>query len=258
MSPFKSGLLAATLMVSAVGLAAAQNAPAPNAPTQTAPTYDPAQLPATKGKVAQYTLTPRGDVDGLILTDGTEVHTNPRVSGQLIFSVRPGDAVTIHGLKARALPMIAAASITNDASGVTVTAMGGRGPRGPEDQLSATGKIKEVLHDPRGTVNGALLEDGTVVRLPPPEAKRLADTLAVGKPLTVRGDGIASPLGRVIMARQIGPDATSLTEIRGPHPHGDMMRGDMMRGGRPGMPGRPGRDAPPPPPAGPPPAPAQQ
>jgi hypothetical protein len=34
--------------------------------------WDPSQLPETKGIVKQYTLTPRGDVDGLILTDGTE------------------------------------------------------------------------------------------------------------------------------------------------------------------------------------------
>jgi hypothetical protein len=244
MFPFKSALLAATLMASAIGLAAAQ----------TAPTYDPAQLPAIKGKVAQYTLTPRGDVDGLILADGTEVHVNPHLSSQLIFSIRPGDAVTIHGLKARALPMIAAASITNDATGVTVTGMGVRGRGNGETQLTDTGKIKEVLHDPRGAVNGVLMEDGTVVRLPPPEARRLADELAVGKPLSVRGDGVASPLGRVVMARQIGPDASKLVEIWAPRPRS----GPMMGGGRAGMPGHgrdggpdhpmPGRDGGPPPP----------
>ena len=33
--------------------------------------YDPDQFPAIRGKVAQYSLTPRGEVDGLILDDGT-------------------------------------------------------------------------------------------------------------------------------------------------------------------------------------------
>jgi hypothetical protein len=33
---------------------------------------DPDQFPAVHGKVAQYSLTPRGEVDGLILDDGTQ------------------------------------------------------------------------------------------------------------------------------------------------------------------------------------------
>ena len=57
---------------------------------QAAATYDPAQLPATKGVVAAYSLTPRGDVDGLILTDGTEVHLPPHLGAQLVFAVKPG------------------------------------------------------------------------------------------------------------------------------------------------------------------------
>src|SRR6516165_212242 len=111
MSPLKSILLAGSLLIGLGGAAGAQ----------LASTYDPAQLPEIKGKVAQYTLTPRGDVDGLILNDGTEVHFPPSASTELVFAVHPGDAVTIHGMKARAVPMVAAASVTNDASGATVT-----------------------------------------------------------------------------------------------------------------------------------------
>jgi hypothetical protein len=32
-----------------------------------APFYDPAQLPSFNGKVQQFTLSPRGEIDGLIL-----------------------------------------------------------------------------------------------------------------------------------------------------------------------------------------------
>ena len=42
-----------------------------------APLWDATQLPETKGAVKQYTLTPRGDVDGLILTDGIEIKLPP-------------------------------------------------------------------------------------------------------------------------------------------------------------------------------------
>lgn len=230
-------LLAATLLAGGVGAAVAQNA------AENAATYDPSQLPAIQGKVVEYSLTPRGDVDGLILADGTEVHTPPHLGTQLVYAVKPGDAVTIRGLKARAIAMVQAMSVKNDATGATVTDTGTGGPPGPRDaqqMLSATGRIKAQLHGPRGDLNGALLEDGTIVRLPPPEAQRLASTLIAGAPITVQGNGFEGPLGRVIAARSIGPDASHLTQVAAPpRPHGH----------HPRPPGGP--DAPPPPPGGP-------
>jgi hypothetical protein len=232
-------MLAAAVMVplTALGLAGVALAQADPTP---APTYDPAQLPVIKGKVAQYTLTPRGDVDGFLLEDGTQVHVWPYLSSQLVFAVRPGDQVTIHGLRARAIPMVAAMSVTNDASGITVT---GNGPRvGWRDgvAMEVEGRIKATLHGPRGEPDGALLEDGTIVRLSPPEAERLAAQLAPRQSIYVRGSGLATPLGRVIAAREIGPNKTQLSEVRSPMPpmeHGFMehamahwmhrMRGDV-------------------------------
>ncbi|MGI4799482.1 MAG: hypothetical protein ACRYG8_36690 [Janthinobacterium lividum] len=244
-------LLAATIAAGTGGVAIAQNAA----------TYDPAQLPATTGKVAQYSLTPRGDVDGLILQDGTEVHFPPHLGTQLVFVAKPGDSVTIHGLKARNVPMVMAMQVTNDATSKSVTDAGpaggpppredrgpgperGRGPggpgpvaggppglgqpgmdRGPDGRgpdargldrdgtvLTAQGVIKAQLHGPRGDLNGVLLQDGTIVRLPPPEAQSREAALAVGKTIFVSGGGNESALGKVVAARTIGTseqDATS-------------------------------------------------
>ena len=182
-----------------------------------APLYDPAQLPQIKGIVAQYSLTPQGEVDGLILADGTEVHVPPFVSTQLVFAVKPGDGVTIHGLKAQAIPMVMARSVKNDATGATVLVTMRHG-RGGGVALEAAGKITAMLHTPRGEANGVRLEDGTLVRLPPGEAKRLAELLTLGKSIAVRGDGYAGPLGRVVAARQLGADKDSLKDVAGPKP----------------------------------------
>lgn len=84
-----------------------------------------------KGKIAQYSLTPRGAVDGLILVDGTEVRLPPHASNQIVFAVRPGDAVTIEGRKATANPVVTAISVTNDATGAMVVT----GPPGPPKQV---------------------------------------------------------------------------------------------------------------------------
>jgi hypothetical protein len=238
MSGLKAALLGTALLAAAGGVALAQ-----------APTYDPDQLPAIQGKVAQYTLTPRGDVDGLILDDGTQVHVPPHLSTQLVFAVHPGDTVTIHGLKARALPMVMAMSVTNDATHVSVA---GGGPRPFHDgaQQEVTGKIKAQLHGPRGELNGVLLEDGTEVNLPPPEAERMSAQLAVGQTIYARGGGVANALGHVVMARAIGATKESATEFRGPRPGWDHwthgMMGDGPRGEAGPPPGGPG--APPPPP----------
>jgi hypothetical protein len=233
MSRFKSALLAATILLGAGGIAFAQPKP----------TYDPAQLPAITGKVAQYLLGPRGDVDGLMLADGTEVHVSPGLSSELVFTVKPGDAITIHGLKAKAVPMVAAASITNDASGVTIAGRMGHAMHGGGASIEAQGVVKAALHEPHGEINGVLLEDGTVVRLPPPEARKLAAQLAIGQKLFARGTGVKSPLGEVIMASQIGPDATKLTDIAMPHWRGGEGMGGMpghhMMGGHPAPNGAP-------------------
>jgi hypothetical protein len=241
MSRYKAALLAATLIAAGVGgLAYAQ----PNQPI-----YDPAQLPETQGKVAQYSLTPRGEADGLILDDGTEVYFPPHLSSELVFAVRPGDTVTIHGLKARVLPVVLAMSITNDATHQTVIAQGLHGPAEPTQPMAeVTGQIKEALHSPRGEVNGVLLTDGTEVRLPPPDAQKLGDILAAGKQLVVRGSEVSGPLGKLVMAREIGPDASTLTKIAGPGPFGGPWE-RMMHGGHgfrphgPGPHGGPGPDA---------------
>jgi hypothetical protein len=223
MTRFKTSLLAATASLALALPAFAQGAGP----------FDPNQLPAVSGKVASYTVTPRGDVDGFILADGTEVHLTPEHSTALVFAVKPGDTVTVHGLRTRNGAMVAAMSVTNDATHTTIAVEPPqRGHHWSGQALDATGTIKEQLHDPRGTLNGVLLADGTQVRLPPRDAGRMADILAVGKSITVKGDGYQGPLGHMIAARSIGPDAQHMTEIAPPHPHhlADMMHHRMPHG----------------------------
>ena len=83
--------------------------------------------------------------------------------------------------------------------------------------IKAQGVIKAQLHGPRGDLNGVLLQDGTIVRLPPPEAQSREAALAVGKTIFVSGGGNESALGKVVAARMIGTseqDATSMMPRR--------------------------------------------
>jgi hypothetical protein len=257
MSRWKAALLAGAA-IGVIGHGAFAQSPlrpaAGQPPAPAAPLYDPQQFPAWRGQVRQFTLTPRGDIDGLILADGTEVKTPPHLSTQIAYVIKPGDTVTIHGLHAAALPLVQAVSITDEASGRTVIDNGppgpGRGPAAPPLPAGAEagagaplpgltevrGRVRMDLHGPRGEVNGVLLDDGTILRLPPPEAYRLASLLEPGQPVVAEGTELVTAMGRVMEVRQIGTSREQLSLVEAPPP-----------GRRPRPPRGPGFEPPSPP-----------
>jgi len=220
---------------------------------------DPSTLAEFHGKVTQYEVTPRGDVDGLILADGTEVHFPPHLGTQVTAIVQPGADVTLRAEKNGTV--LRAALVKDDASGKSVVDRGppapgtgaglddgpgpgpnggpgpgrdrgrdpGRGPgrdRGPAERrapgqaLQSEGVVKMQLHGPRGEMNGVLLQDGTMVHLPPREASRLASQLQPGRAVAVRGDGFEGAVGRSINAREFGPSMDKLAQLENPAPRG--------------------------------------
>ncbi|MGA3306584.1 MAG: hypothetical protein ABSC26_11370 [Stellaceae bacterium] len=143
-------LTAITILLAVLAIASAANA------QDGAQAYDPNQLPSYRGQVQLFTLTPPGDLDGLILTDGTEIKTPPHLSTALALTIRPGDSITVHGLKAAQLPLVQALSITNDATGRSVIDFG-PDHAGPPSAVSQTaerqavsGRIRMLLHEPLG------------------------------------------------------------------------------------------------------------
>jgi len=235
MSRWKAALLCGSAILAPTAGALAQDTPPPPVPAGQAaqptpgqtPLYDPRQLPAQRGQVQQFTMTPRGDIDGLILSDGTEVKTPPHLSAEIAYSIKPGETVTIHGLHAAALPLVQAVSITDEATGRTVIDYGPQGPRGgpvagpaaPVPGLTEVqGRVRMALHGPRGDVNGALLEDGTVLRLPPPEAYRFAALLRPGQTLVAEGVGFSTAIGKVFEVWQLGSSRDQLSQVQLPGP----------------------------------------
>ena len=204
---------------------------------QSASSYDPAQLPAFYGTVLQYDLSSRGEVNGVILQEGMEVHISTHRSAEIVAAVRPADHVTVHGLKARELNLIRARSLTNDASSVTVIDAGdeshgdgdegrkGRGhrrgrrgdSRGGEALVDVQGEIKMQLHDTDGDLDGVLLTDGTIIHVSPQTATAMATQLATGHTLFVRGEVHSSDVGKVVNAKALGPSSNDLTQLPDSH-----------------------------------------
>ncbi|BAW81105.1 signal peptide [Candidatus Nitrosoglobus terrae] len=187
------------------------------APSTTAESfYSTQQLPVYQGQVRQFTLTPRGDIDGLILTDGTEVKTPPYLSAEFAYSVHPGDQVTIHGPQAKELSLIRAVSVTNQTNGQTITDTS----HGKRNHEEIQGQVRMRLHGYRGEVNGVLLNDGTVIHLPPPEADRFAEIIKPGQILFAEGDGISNVFGHMIEANRIGSSKDQLAVVNMPPKRG--------------------------------------
>jgi hypothetical protein len=218
--------------VAIANLASAQPAPPPplgpaGAVTQPIPPRPPGpvsdlqQLPETRGTVQRFTLAPRGELDGFLLADGTQVHLPPHLSAQLAAAVRPGDPVSVRGYRSAAAPLIVAVAVTDTATNQSIV---DRGPPAPgvappppppgiptpgAQQTTLTGKVQTPLYGPAGDLNGAALEDGVIVRLPPPEAYQYTSLLTPGKMVTVQGWALTTAYGRVVDAQEINPASTA-------------------------------------------------
>jgi hypothetical protein len=178
---------------------------------------DPDYLPITTGIVERFTINPDGDVDGFLLTDETLVHSPPHLSDQLKAAIRPGDSVRVRGVKPRGADLIAAVSVERQGGPVVIDEGPGAQETDSEDKAASpehvptevSGTVRVTLFAPKGQVRGALLEDGTILRLGHKEAQRHSDQLRPGSQISVGGEGLATEQGRVIEVREIGkPDGT--------------------------------------------------
>ena len=233
-----SGAAAAAAMTIAVSTWAQAPAPTPTPPAPPAPppaskaTQPPAatlytnQLPETRGTVQRFVLTPIGELEGVILADGTQVHLPPHLTTQLAGAVRTGDTVTVQGYRSSYVPLVVAASITDTNTGQTVVDTGppppgsrppppppGVPPAGAQQQMTVQGKVQQALYGPGGDVNGALLDDGTIVRIGPREAYLAAALLNPGQTLAAQGWGLTTSYGRVVEAQALGPSPGQMTQV---------------------------------------------
>jgi hypothetical protein len=156
----------------------------------------------------------------MMLTDGTEVHFPPHMARDVCRAVSGKNApVHVRGVRPRTGDLIAAVAIdTADGriidNGPPDKEKHKPGPKADRKPMTAEGRIRRVLHGPKGEARGVLLDDGCIVRFPPHEATDRAALLTPGGPFAARGEGIAFDLGTVIEAHAIGPGMNGLQPIR--------------------------------------------
>jgi hypothetical protein len=75
------------------------------------------------------------------------------------------------------------------------------------------GQVRQGLHGPRGDINGAVLDDGTQLKLPPPAAYQVLGWLQPGQTVAVRGYLLTNSFGRVMDVQAIGPSSDRLAQV---------------------------------------------
>ena len=181
---------------------------------------DPDSLPEASGTVERFLLNPHGEVDGFVMTReaiAIVVHTPPHLEEELTRHVRSGDRVGVHGVKPRDADLLAAVAVTTK-DGRRIVDNGPDHEREPPHhahrKMEVEGTVRLPLFGPKGELRGALLADGTIVRIGPKEAREIVDLLAPDSKLAVRGDGIETRFGRVIRAKEAGRELAALKPLK--------------------------------------------
>jgi len=216
-----------------------QPAPPPPPPGAQQPVPPPpggaAEVTSIRGTVSQYLMNPDGLVDGLLLSDNTIVRFPPHMSQQLVQAVKPQDSVRVDGFF-EFQGMIHATTITNANSQQSVVET----PPSPQNPppapnpyarqpMSVSGIIKALTYAPRGQIDGAVLDNGTIVHVPPPVGMQYPSFFRVGASLAASGYGTANTYGRSLEATAIGPSASQMQTVAA---------ADYRPRGRPGKRGR--------------------
>lgn len=222
--PAAARFVAGAILVASSATTMAQVPPSPDAPPRpaaiaTGPGFAPAAPPShgaaqgiMTGTVRRFVINPEGEVDGLLLSDGTLVAFPPHVGVQIVTVVRPGDAVQITGLR-DASNNVRARQLVNQRTGQPVVDQPPPVPpqRVPPSlrgvglvRLSVRGEVLRVTTAPRGEPDGVLLADGTVVKLTPPVAQQFINLLQPGTVIAAQGYGTRNQYGEALQATAFG------------------------------------------------------
>lgn len=213
---FRVTLSAATaaLLATSVGAFAQVGPPGPPPPPPVA-VPDPALVPGGEfaapfnGAIKHLLINPEGRIDGLLLTDDTVVQFPPHLGESVASALKLGDAVQGVGDRRDPRGVIRARQISAATGGPLIVDQ--PPPNGmlamPPSlrgvglvKLSVQGTVLRMTTGPRGEADGAVLDDGTVVKLAPPAAQQFEALLQPGTRIAADGFGTRNQYG---MAMQV-------------------------------------------------------
>jgi hypothetical protein len=177
--------------------------------------------PVAEGIVTRYLLDPRGEIEGLMLQDGTQMHITSRAADKLVQAIKPGQHVRVHGRRQDDMPLVQADVIFNASTGTIFTVpfrldfpIPDQEQRLSMTEMKAEGTIEALLFHPlNGVVQGMLLSDGTQVRLPPDINEELRNSFRLGEQVAAEGNGTANEYGRCLEALSMSVNGGKMTGL---------------------------------------------
>jgi hypothetical protein len=182
---------------------------------------DPNCLPETQGAVEGFIVNRHGEIDGLLLAGPRPtsllVCLPPHLTDTIGSQIKCGDTIRVRGVRPRRADVVAAVALTAGNGTVIVDDGPGREdehkPRHRDarpQRMEAKGVVQLSLYAPKGELRGALLKDDMIIRIGTKEAASFAKLLCPGASVAVRGEGLHTQHGRVLVAEEIGPDWGSM------------------------------------------------
>jgi len=181
--------------------------------------FDPTQLPSYAGRLDRYLMNPAGDVDRLLLREGAQVIFPASEAQDIGEAVRPGDSMTVWGIRARTAPvitMLAWAKTEGERPRFVAQPSWFAPTRRGSQRLSVSGVIDRSLMTPQGEGMGVLLQSGDVIRLPPEAHMALGDALKDGATIFAEGLGHRQGERSSIDAERVGAEAGALRPLPDP------------------------------------------
>ncbi len=176
--------------------------------------------PAAQGTIRQYVIDPRGEVQGLLLSDEAQVTFTSRLQRDVIATMKLGTSIRIEGRRHRHFPLVEPDTMINTDSGAVIKVPSffeGPLPQGKEtlsvQQMRADGAIDRLLYERSGRISGLVLENGTLVWLAPDVNDSFRKTLHVGDRIVVEGNGTDNEYGRAMEPIAMGFQGGPLTPL---------------------------------------------
>lgn len=168
------------------------------------------------GTIQAYLLNRSGQIDGLLLFDGKQLHLPPHCGTALQQAVKPGDtieALVEPGKESSLGQEFRTQHLTNTQTGQTVTDQPPPS-ESPEGQpLQVEGSIAHWLVGHKGEAKGFILSDGTYLHIPPHVGKTLTERVKQGDRILAIGYGTRNDIGTSLTVEAIELNGQPLLEM---------------------------------------------